>query len=74
MDTMMAVAEEIGGKSAGFSAVTGEEGQRVAAAWEKYRASGYDPEVMYQAGVWARPDEDQENDVRPTLNEGKTEC
>ena len=71
---MMNMAEEFGGKVAGFSAVTGEEGQRVAAAWEKYRASGYDPEVMYRAGVWARPDEDQESEVSSTLKERKTAC
>lgn len=70
----MAMAEEIGGKVAGFSAVTGEEGQKVAAAWEKYRASGYDPEVMYRAGVWAKPDEDHENEVRSTLKKGETAC
>ena len=36
--------------------VTGEAAIRHAAAWEEYRLTG-DPEIMYEAGVWARPDE-----------------
>ena len=33
---------------------TGEDADRGAAAWEEYRLTG-DPEVMYEAGIWARP-------------------
>ena len=36
---------------------TGEDAKRAAAAWEEYRLTG-DPEIMYEAGIWARPDED----------------
>ena len=33
---------------------TGEDADRSAAAWEEYRLTG-DPEVLYEAGIWARP-------------------
>ena len=35
--------------------VTGEEAIRAAAAWEEYRLTG-DPEILYEAGIWARPE------------------
>ena len=34
---------------------TGEDALRSAAAWEEYRLTG-DPEIMYEAGIWARPE------------------
>ena len=41
--------------TAPMATVTGEEALRHAAAWEEYRLTG-DPEIMYEAGIWARPE------------------
>ena len=35
----------------------GEEAERVALAYKEWRKAGYDDEVLYRAGVWARPEE-----------------
>lgn len=40
----------------GIGIATGDDADKVAAAWEEYRSNGYDPEIMYRAGVWERPD------------------
>lgn len=34
---------------------TGEDAVRAAAAWEEYRLTG-DPEALYEAGIWERPE------------------
>lgn len=34
---------------------TGEDAVQAAAAWEEYRLTG-DPEILYEAGIWARPE------------------
>ena len=34
---------------------TGEDAIRAAAAWEEYRLTG-DPEALYEARIWARPE------------------
>ena len=33
----------------------GEDAERAALAWEEYRITG-DPEALYEAGIWARPE------------------
>ena len=33
----------------------GEDADRAALAWEEFRVTR-DPEVMYEAGIWARPE------------------
>lgn len=37
----------------------GEDAIRAAAAWEEYRLTG-DPEALYEAGVWARPEDGED--------------
>ncbi|WP_423918862.1 hypothetical protein [Candidatus Poriferisodalis sp.] len=34
--------------------VVGEESQRHAEAWRNWRKGGYDPEVLYEAGIFQR--------------------
>lgn len=41
--------------TAPMAIVTGEEAIRHARAWEEYRLTG-DREVLYEAGIWARPE------------------